>query len=207
MFIISKNTALIFSILFVALISSCNQNKKKEENLNLNPKTCDFTGIQTGDIILKRGFGKVSNLITHYLNEKIPISHCGIIICSSDSTFIVHSVAKGYARKDGVQTILFNDFLKDCQSNYFYIVRQKATEAERQKFASKAFEYAQQDIAFDENANNENKDQMSCTELIYWCQKDTYGKSDLTSISFANKQLLVFNGMLDSSKYQIIKHY
>lgn len=48
---------------------------------------------------------------------------------------------------------------------------------------------------------------MSCTELIYWCQNETFGKSDLTTISFASKQLLVFNGLLDSTKFEIIKHY
>lgn len=127
LFGVHKNTALSFLIIFTLSIVSCNQNKSKEEKQRLNPQHCDFTGLETGDIILKRGFGKVSNLITHYMNEKIPISHCGIIVCAKDSTYIVHSVAKSYARRDGVQTILLNDFLKDCQANYFYIVETKST--------------------------------------------------------------------------------
>jgi hypothetical protein len=204
---VKYNTA--FSLLMIVLFSavSCTQNKSKEKNQNINPQQCDFTGLETGDIVLKRGFGKISNLITQYFNEKVPISHCGIIVVNNDSTFIVHSVAKSYARKDGVQTILFRDFLKDCQKDYFYIVRQKAPAADRQKFASKAIEFTQMNITFDENANNESKEQMSCTELIYWCQKETFGKSDLTTMSIAGKDLFVFNGLLDSSKFEIIKHY
>lgn len=196
-----------FILVSFAILSCAESDEKKEETKRLSYKNCDFTDIKTGDIVLKRGKGRVSKMITDYLKEKVPISHCGIIIVSPDSTYIVHSVAQGYARKDGVQTILLKDFLLDCQAHYFYIVRQKKADAEREVFANKAIEFSMTNTPFDDEANNTDKKEMSCTELIYWCQKDTYGKSDLTTINFANKDLFVFNALLDSTNYNIIKHY
>lgn len=163
--------------------------------------------MQTGDIVLKRGFGKVSKMITQAFNEKVPISHCGIIISSNDSSFIVHSVAEGLSKIDGVQTILFKNFLNDCQNNYFYIVRKKTSKNKLEDFAAKALEYSQQHIPFDHEAENNRKNKMSCTELIYWCQLETFGSSDLTTTNIAGKELFVFNGLLDTSKYEIICHY
>lgn len=193
--------------LFICLCFSCSNTGVAPENKRISSADIDLKGVESGDIILKRGFGKVSKMITKCLGEKIPISHCGIIICDKDSTYVVHSVAKGYAAKDGVQTILFKDFLMDCQGDYLYIVRKKSDIKSRKRFLLKAIEFSKQQIPFDHNANNEDKVEMSCTELIYWCQKESFGYSDLTSINFANKQLLVFNNMLDTSKYQILRHY
>ena len=198
----------VLLVLFLCLLISCSGNPSAvKEKKRLSMANCNFKGIKTGDIILKKGMGKVSNMIVNYFNEKIPLSHCAILVCNSDSTFIVHSVAKGYARKDGVQTLLLDEFMNDCEADYFYIVRQKASDAQRELFAQRALEYTKGTIAFDEDANNENKDAMSCTELIYWCQKDVYGKSDLSTIKIAGKDVFVFNALLDTSRYQIIKHY
>jgi hypothetical protein len=202
---ISKH--LVYLLWAFCVLISCSNPSEDINNKRITPSEVDLNGLESGDIILKRGFGKVSKMITQYLDEKIPISHCGIIICEIDSIYVVHSVAKGYAPKDGVQTILLIDFLKDCQADYFYVVRKKSAPESRKRFALKALEFSQQQIPFDHEANNQSKDEMSCTELIYWCQIESFGNSDLTSISFTDKQLFVFNGLLDTSKYQIVRHY
>jgi len=208
MYTLFIKNGIIWSMLFLTcLFFSCSNSDSFEEKKSLSISNCNFEGIKTGDIVLKRGKGKVSSMITDYFKEKVPLSHCGVVVCAPDSTFIVHSVAEGYARKDGVQTILLNDFLKDCQANYFYIVRKKTSQDLSELFASKALAYAQQNIRFDDDANNADKNEMSCTELIYWCQKEVYNSSDLTTIKIINKDVFVFNGLLDTSKYEIIKHY
>ena len=48
---------------------------------------------------------------------------------------------------------------------------------------------------------------MSCTELIYWSQMESYGESDLTTIKAGDREIYVFNALLDTAKYEIIKHY
>jgi len=193
-------------VILVIFLFSCG-NSSKEVVENLSVETCNFDGIKTGDIVLKRGKGRISKMIVNYFKEKVPISHCGIVICSPDSTYVVHSVSGSYARKDGVQTILLNSILDDCTPNYFYIVRKKDTQEKGELFANKAIEYLNQNIAFDDQADNVDKKKMSCTELIYWCQIETYGNSDLTSINTAGKEIFIFNGLLDTTKYDIIKHY
>ncbi len=167
----------------------------------------NFDGLETGDIVLKRGNGRISKMIVDFFKEKIPLSHCGVILCSPDSIFVVHSVAGSYARKDGVQTILLNDLLKDCKPNFFYIVRKKVTKKDREVFANKALAFSAQSIPFDDLAENKDKKKMSCTELLYWCELESYGKSDVTSINITGKEVFVFNGFLDTTKYDIIKHY
>jgi hypothetical protein len=202
-----------FSLLFYCLIivlvnSACHSNDEvNNESQYLSVATVNLDGIETGDILLKRGNGRISNMITDFFKEKVPLSHCGIIVCSVDSTYIVHSVAGNYARKDGVQTVLLKDMLKDCRPNFFYIVRKKAAKEARENFAKKALAYTTQNIPFDDQADNQDKSKMSCTELIYWSQIESFGQSDITSINITGKEVFVFNGFLDTAKYQIIKHY
>lgn len=200
-----------FYLIFFAVLTSffsCTEEQSFEgKKSRISYQNCDFSHVQTGDIVLKRGFGKVSRMITQGFNEKVPISHCGIIVCTKDSNFIVHSVSSGLSKIDGVQTILFKNFLDDCQSNYFYVVRKKINKNQLQAFANKALEFSQKQIPFDHEADNDLKNKMSCTELIYWCQKETFGYSDINTKSIAGKEIFVFNGLLDTSKYKIIYHY
>ena len=197
----------LFLIILSFFLNSCSNAPTQEKEERLSMASCNFDGIKSGDIVLKRGKGPVSKMITDYFKEKVPISHCGVIICAPDSIFVVHSVAGSYARKDGVQTILLKDMLNDCRPNYFYIVRKKTSNEERENFASKALSFSTQNIAFDNEADNKDKTKMSCTELIYWSQMESYGESDLTTIKAGDREIYVFNALLDTAKYEIIKHY
>lgn len=197
---------LSFYCLLVFLSACSNDAVVKNENQHLSIAQINLEALETGDIVLKRGNGRISKMITDYFKEKVPLSHCGVIICDTDSTYVVHSVAGSYARKDGVQTILLKDLLKDCKPNFFYVVRKKASSEERAKFAAQALAFSTQEIPFDDMAENNDMKKMSCTELIYWCQMQSYGKSDLKSISFNGKDVFVFNGFLDTAQYKIIKH-
>lgn len=195
-------------LLFCLSFCSCNNSDEvKNERQSLSITNLNFDGLETGDIVLKRGNGRISKMIVDFFKEKIPLSHCGVIVCSPDSVFVVHSVAGSYARKDGVQTILLSDLLKDCKPNFFYIVRKKVAKKDREVFANKALAFSTQNIPFDDLAENKDKKKMSCTELLYWCEIESYGKSDITSVNITGKEVFVFNGFLDTAKYDIIKHY
>ena len=74
----------------------------------------DYSILEEGDIILKRGIGQVSTLMIKYLDEKIPLSHCGIIIKEDTSHFVIHSIAKEYTG---------DTFLKEFQRRTRIIAR------------------------------------------------------------------------------------
>ena len=156
---------------------------------------------------MKLGKGPVSKLIVDYFNEKIPLSHCGVIHVEKDSTYIVHSVSKDYAKRDGVQTILFNDFLHDCTNGYLYVVRLKSSVKKRTEFANRTSYYLESNTTFDHELNNTDKTQMNCLELIYWSMMDINEKDILKKIKIGTKETFAFNSLLDTTKFAIVYHY
>lgn len=184
----------VFSLLISFVLISCNNKSSKKKLITLNPDT-----LQSGDIILKRGKGVVSNIIVQLLKEKIPISHCGIISCSKDSTYIIHSIASELSEKDGLQTILLSDFLKDYQENTLFVIRHKSDINNRLQIEQNAQNYLANKIPFDYKFDILNKDEIYCSELVYHVLMDTYGQFFFKKEIIQNNELLMFNSLINDT--------
>lgn len=200
-----------FFVLVLALIA-CHPGNEDSERQRANmpsvsPQDFNIRLVQPGDFILKRGKGPISKLITDQFHEAIPLSHCGIFVPSGDSLVIVHSVTKDFGDKDGVQEIPVNRFLLDCMKEYLYVVRFKGDSLKNKEMAARAAFYVKERIPFDRQANNAQPDQMSCTELLYWCMKDVYGQECFNRLRVGDKELLGFNGMLDTNNFEVVLRY
>ncbi|MFN4198845.1 MAG: hypothetical protein ACK4FS_07460, partial [Flavobacterium sp.] len=50
--------------------------------------------LQEGDIILRRGFGFFSDLVSTYLNDSIiDVTHAGILTYTNDKWYVIHSLS------------------------------------------------------------------------------------------------------------------
>lgn len=216
-------TCIFFFAFLLSLISGChsvtdhpqteetNSSRVKaipgmQEEALLDPSLFDTTGIQEGDIILKKGRGALSAMIVEKMNERVPVSHCGIFVRYHDSLCIAHAVSKRYGTKDGVQLISVRAFLNDCVKNKTLIIRHKGDEALRKGFARRALHYVAANVPFDIQGQNEDISAMSCAELLYHSTRDAKDIS-WPRVKVGNVEWLGFSGLQDTSVFMRLKTY
>lgn len=83
----------------------------------------DLAQFQDGDIILRHGYGMVSDLITETMNDGRNVSHCAIISRDSTGISVIHSVSQSLSKYDGVQKQGIRRFIKDSKPNSIILLR------------------------------------------------------------------------------------
>ena len=81
--------------------------------------------LKDGDIVLRYGYGMVSDLIVKNLKEPYTISHCGIVCKRKDSTIVIHSVSSSVSNFDGLQYQSIKSFIYDSKRNSLIVIRYK----------------------------------------------------------------------------------
>jgi hypothetical protein len=120
--------------------------------------------IQSGDIILRKGYGLISEMIAKQLNDTIDVSHCGIIVKDKNHFFfVIHSLSKTVSDEDGVQICSLSSFINDSQIETVKVVRFRNDS--NGKIAAKAFYYLKRKIPFDEKFNSNDTTAFYCSEF------------------------------------------
>ncbi len=188
----------VFSFLCVCLVSC--EKQKQEHNFKQAEININTANLKEGDILLKRSRGIISDMVVKHLNEKIPISHCAVVVKNHQQQLeLIHSISKEYAPKDGVQSIRIEDFLADAHPSNIYVVRRKNSLEKRREFVEKIKSYEQQQIAFDYAFDYEHKDKMFCSEIIYHAFNET---NDSIYNDIKNHIKVSFQVFFDTTKFE-----
>lgn len=120
--------------------------------------------IQSGDIILRKSYGLISDIIVMELNDTLDVSHCGIIIKEPDSSCkVIHSLSKKVSDTDGVQICGLERFMADSKIETVRVFRfRNDTEG---KIAAQALRYLKQKVPFDETFDATDSTSLYCSEL------------------------------------------
>ena len=165
----------------------------------------EINQIKDGDIILRYGYGLVSDIIVETLKQKYNISHCAII-CKKDSskTKVIHSVSSTISDFDGVQEQSLSSFVNDSKANSIIIVRYKSPDSLRNRISERAQYYLDKKVPFDNLFNINDSSEIYCSELLWLVFKDEF-KVDLYKDSYNEKKdYFRFDIFLDTSKFEII---
>lgn len=197
----------ILVIYMTAILYACGNPQPDVE-----PKTSavwqgptDFSKLLPGDVVVKRGRGQLSAMIAKRLDEKIPLSHCGIVTMFNDSLYIIHSVSKELTGIDRTQKIDLKSFLNDCLPGSLYFSRIKDTSF-LPSINNIAQIYLQRKVPFDYTLNLDSS-KMNCSELLYHVLHKATGKELVTRVDVENKKALSFNSFLDTTNFSIVYHY
>lgn len=117
-----------------------------------------------GDIILRKSYGLISDIIVKQLNDSTNISHCGII--STDSTgnfYVIHSLAKMVSEADGMQICSLSDFMNDSRIESVKVFRFRLGGGEI--IEQKALYYLNKKIHFDNEFDMNDSTRFNCIEL------------------------------------------
>ncbi|MFK8267135.1 YiiX/YebB-like N1pC/P60 family cysteine hydrolase [Capnocytophaga cynodegmi] len=129
----------------------------------------DLKKIQQGDIILRRGYGFFSDLISKKLNDSVfDVTHSGILYLKGDKWWVIHSLSSDASDTDGMQEQSLRQFLKGSVPEKIIVVRPKnITREQGQQIVNQAKYYLQKKVPFDRMGVIDEPSQMYCTELIW----------------------------------------
>lgn len=211
----------IIIIVFIALIflAACgwtfvyvyNMRTDQEQAVNYYHLTAEESSkIQDGDIVLRHGFGLVSDLIVEQLNENYALSHCAILCKdSSGKILVIHSVSSSVSPYDGVQSQELDPFIRDSWKNSVMIVRYKSSDTigTNSGIARRARAYLKQQIPFDHSFDINDSSTFYCTELLWKCILNEYNDDILMDHYNKRKDHMRFDTFLDTSRFEIIVNH
>lgn len=178
--IVGNNKKWLILGIFIFLIYLCfklffyfdklEEQKLVQKNSNIERLSQkDLAKLQTGDVILRRGYGFFSDIISKKLNNSVfDVTHAGILHKNGKNWKVIHSLSSKVSDFNGVQEQNLQDFLFHSMPNKLLIVRVKDISSEnQQEIVKRAQFYLKKQIPFDENGIIDNTDALYCTELIW----------------------------------------
>lgn len=178
--IVGNNKKWLILGIFIFLIYLCfklffyfdklEEQKLVQKNLNIERLSQEnLAKLQPGDIILRRGYGFFSDMISKKLNNSVfDVTHAGILYKDGENWKVIHSLSSKVSDFDGVQEQNLQEFLFHSMPNKLLIVRVKDISFEnQQKIVERAQFYLKKQIPFDENGIIDNTEALYCTELIW----------------------------------------
>jgi hypothetical protein len=200
-FIIGLTLMIIISFLFFYQRKNNKDEQKNDYHLTIEEKQL----LQEGDIILRRGFGIISDMIVKYAKNDYPVSHCGIVVTDSlGKLFVIHTVSNTLAKIDGMQKDKLDVFIKGSHKNSVIIIRYNyENDTLPKKIAEQANYYLSKQIPFDHRFDCEDTTAFFCTELIRMVFK-TAIEVDL----YENEtDCMSFSPFLNPSKFTMILNH
>ncbi len=163
--------------------------------------------IKDGDIILRRGFGMVSDYIVNHFNEKYKVSHCGIIRKSSDSLYVIHSESSSYFTFEGVQKQNFDDYVAASHQNSVIIVRfNNCDTSHLYKVSQRGLYYLSTKVPFDYSFDMKDSTQMYCAEIIWHVFKDVF-QTDIYKFENREVNYSQFSNFWDTTYFDVILNH
>jgi hypothetical protein len=167
--------------------------------------------LRAGDIIMRHGYGFVSNTIVKTLKEDYTISHAGIIVKDHHGGLrVVHSVSQTISDFDGVQDVDLNTFVRDSQPNSIMVVRflpSSESPESRIGISRRANYYLEQKIPFDYSFSLDDDSRFYCSEFIVRVLADIFGDSVFLRLyphNISGLDKLKFGMFLDPRLFEII---
>jgi hypothetical protein len=161
--------------------------------------------LQTGDVLLRKGFGWISDGIANYLEEEYPITHCGIVIKDTVTLDIriLHTVSNDSI--DGMHIETLAHYCQQSQQNSLIAVRLQATPTEQAAIIAEAIRLYKEKVPFDMGFDDQDSTQLYCIEMlrdVYLkvLKKDILNKRKTT----AGIDVLAMSNLLDTMYFQIL---
>jgi len=164
--------------------------------------------LKDGDLILRHGYGLVSDGIVQTLNEKYHVSHVGILVQCDTCEYgfkVIHCVSQSLYPVDGVQDQSLSQFFWDSQKNSIIVVRFKlANDSTRHLITKKAKEYLDRHVPFDHEFNILDTNSLYCSELPWLVFKHVFHVDIFGDINPKSLDHLKFSHFWDPRFFDVI---
>jgi len=190
--------------LFVKFYDYTSEKKRVRVNYSLSKE--EIAQLQDGDIILRHGYGFVSDMITKKLSDGTNVSHCAIFVKDDTSMNVIHSVSQSLSNFDGVQMQDLKRFINDSKKNSVVVVRYKTKENEdRSLIGKRARYYLNKRIPFDNSFDIKDSTKFFCAEFIWKVLKDSYN-IDIFEDKYGkdNSEFLKFDIFFNPKYFEVV---
>lgn len=134
----------------------------------------ELAQLKHGDVILRRGYGMVSRIISNQLKGDYNLSHCGVVVERDSQLFVVHTVSSNVSEIDGMQVHPIAEFIRQSRPQSVVVNRLIDPKA-RLLLAEGALEYLKAEILFDHNFDITDSTHLYCSEMIWRSLKNKAG--------------------------------
>jgi len=203
-FIVLASIALA-SYLFLLIYEYRSHQEQIVSNYTLSKKEVSL--LHDGDIILRHGYGFVSDMIVESLNDSSGLSHCAILTNYKGHWIVVHSVSSTLTDVDGVQWQDLNTFVNQSKKNSLVVTRYKnaKNDSDRARIGSRALYYLQRKLPFDNAFDLFDTTAIYCSELLWRVFKDDFHVDIFESKYRAEHyDYMKFDTFLDTANFEVI---
>jgi len=180
-------------------------SNKKQSFSTYSLSIVELASLKDGDIILRHGYGLVSDLIVEKLGEEYDISHCGIISKNDTSFDVIHSVSSTLSDIDGVQSQDVKLFIHESQPNSVIILRYKSKNGkDNSRISIRARDYLNKQIHFDNSFDINDSTEFYCTELLWKVFYNEYKDDILLGKNREKKDHMKFDIFFDTTRFKVI---
>ena len=165
--------------------------------------------LRTGDIMMRRGDGMVSDGIAQMLAEPFDITHCGVILEEQGKLWVVHALQDHDRDIDGIFAQSLDQFVAESRPGSIIVVRYKTTEDRTPQLIERMHYYMDQDIPFDLGFDAADPSSFYCSELVQHIYMETYNTNVFPiTLSMPTTDLLKYTYLVDTTAFQpIINHH
>jgi hypothetical protein len=205
--IILKNKIYIFFLLLFILLGVFLYQRNIGKSFNTskdNLSVQELELIKEGDIILRRGYGWVSDAIQNMNSGKRNISHCGIIVKHKKQWHVIHTISGHISKKDGVQIEPIYHFTNGAIDNSIIILRPQIEESVRIKIINKSFYYLSNKTPFDNSFSHKDSLSFYCTEFIHHIISTSTDENIFSKEKWIINDVIGFEQFFDQEKFKMI---
>ncbi|MEQ3664039.1 MULTISPECIES: YiiX/YebB-like N1pC/P60 family cysteine hydrolase [unclassified Olleya] len=189
--------SLVLAVIFLAYkFFKDDSNRPYESSFlyKLSPK--EKAKLQTGDIILRRGYGFVSTMISKMMSEDYDVTHLGVVIKQNDSLKIAHALSSSVSNQDGLRLQAIDSFVHNSHDSTILVTRLKNIDTIKQSKIVKQIDYYyKKQLPFDHSFNYKDTTEHYCSELIWRIYEHNL------------KIMQVADSITDQQKYNTLKTF
>lgn len=202
-------TTLVFIAAFALFLLTYDlRSEQKQQHENYDLTEDEYAMLKDGDIILRHGYGLVSDGIANTLNEEFHVSHCAILVQSDTAIHgfrVIHSVSQSLSPYDGVQEQSFPRFIRDSQRNSIMVVRFKlADDSTRHIISDAALSYLERQVPFDHAFDISDTNKLYCSELPWIIIKNKFGVDIFKDKYNKDKDHMKFSNFWNPEYFEVV---
>lgn len=199
---IRATTSFILFALAIVALTSCNKLKADVttqhdytheqivqlfENSSLN-----VDDLQTGDLIVRRGFGLMSETLEDFSEHEKKYSHSGLLFKDEQGNVSVYHILGASDGKEYV--VRKDDLLKFCNANdalSFAVYRYELNEDQIGHLETICENYYHSGVQFDLSFDLTTNDRMYCSEFVYKSLIEATNNPDYIPLTKRNDEFIV----------------
>ena len=140
-------------------------NGKKKTTLPDSLSLEELEVLQEGDILLRKGFGSISDFIADFLDETYPITHCAFVINTENkSKQVLHTNSNESINSVYIESL--EEYVQQSALGSLVLVRLNCSAQKKAEVLQKAHQLLEKKIPFDMGFDDHDPKALYCIELM-----------------------------------------